>query len=171
MPPENKCCLVCNSTANSNTDLTIDILKRVMFPCLKIDELNRGDVLVDDFKGHRTDLAKGYVKSFKSGDCIDDEEDWHGLVNFHTMAGGITPKSQPLDLFPTKVMKGCYRDFYDIHMLSSPVNPRTGHPMMPSRQLCATWEAEAWDKVPESLIMKSWKVGNYKNYEDIQKAS
>ena len=87
------------------------------------------------------------------------------------MAGGITPKAQPLDLFPIKIMKGCYRDFYDIHMITSPVNPTTGYPTKRSRQLCAKWVVEAWDKVSESLTTKAWKVSNHKNYEDIQKAS
>ena len=127
--------------------------------------MNRGGVLVDDFNGHSIDVVKDYVKSFKSGHWLDDEEDRHGLVDVHTMAGGITPKVQPLGLFPIKVMKGCCRDLHGICMLTSPVNPRTGHPMMPSHQLCATWVVEAWDKVPESSAMKAWKVGNYKNYD------
>ena len=140
-----------------------------MFPCLKIDELNRGDVLVDDFKGHSIDPVKDYVKSFKSGDWLDNEEDQHGLVDFHTMAGGMTTKDQPLDFFTIKVMKGHCRDFYGIHMLTSPLNPIIGNHMTPRRQLCATWVAEAWDNVPGSLITKARKVGNYKKYEEIKK--
>ena len=151
---ENKVCLACNSTTNLNTDLTIDSLKRVIFLYLKTEELNRGDMLVDDFKGHRTDPVKDCVKSFKSGDWLDYEEDRHGLVDFHTMAGGVTPKAQPLDFFPTKVMKGYCIDFYDIHMLTAPTNSRIWHPLMPSRQLFETWVVDAWDKVPESLTKK-----------------
>ena len=64
-PPENKMHLTCNSTTNSNSDLTIDILKQVMFPYLKIDELNRGGVLVDDFTGHSTDQVTDHVKKFQ----------------------------------------------------------------------------------------------------------
>ena len=108
-----------------------------MFPYLKIDELNRGGALVDDFKGHGTDPVKDYVKNLKSVDWLDDDEDRYGLVDFHIVAVGITPKVQPLDLFPIKVMKGCFRDFHDIHMLTSPLNPITGHPVTRSRQLCA----------------------------------
>ena len=68
------------------------------------------------------------------------------------MEGGITPKVQPLNLSPIKVMKGHYSDLHDIRMLTAPTNPRTRHPLIPSRQLCATWVVEAWDKVSESLI-------------------
>ena len=121
----------------------------MIFPCLKTEELNRGVVLVDDLKGHSIDLVKDHVKSFKCGDCLDDEEDRHGLVYFHTMAGEITPKAQPLDLFPIKGMKGHSRDFC---MLTTPTCPRIGHPLIPIRQLCATWVVDACDKVPESLI-------------------
>ena len=67
-PLENKVCLACNNTVNSNTDLTIDVFKRVMFPYLRTKELNRGGVLVDGFKGQSTDPVKDYVKSFKSVD-------------------------------------------------------------------------------------------------------
>ena len=67
-----------------------------------------------------------------------------------------------------KAMKECHRDFYDIHMLTTPINPRTGHSLRPSRQLCATWVVEVWDKVPEKYD-KSWNVGNYKKFEDLQK--
>ena len=140
---ENKFYLAGNRTTNSNNDLKIENLKRVIFPYLKNEELYLGGVLVDDFKGHSIDPVTDCVKSFKSGDWLDDEEDRHGLVDFHMMAGGITPKSQPLDLFPIKVMKGHYIDLCDIRMLTSPVNPRKGNPMTASSQFCATWVVEA----------------------------
>ena len=123
-----------------------------MLPYLKIEELNRCGVVVDDCKGHCTDSAKDYLKSFKSGDYLDEEEDRHGLVDFHTTLGGMTPKAQPLDLFLAKFMKGCSGDFFDIRMLTAPTNSRIWHPLMPSRQLFETWVVDAWDKDPESLI-------------------
>ena len=57
------------------------------------DVLSNG--LLDDFKGHSTDVVKNYVKSFKSGDDTNDDEDRYDLIDFHIMGGGITPKSQP----------------------------------------------------------------------------
>ena len=54
-------------------------------------------------------------------------------------------------------------------MLDAPVNPASGHPLIPSCQLCTTWVAKAWDNVPETLIKKAWEVGNYAKYEDLQR--
>ena len=71
-------------------------------------------------------------------------------IDFCVIGGRITPKDQLLDLFPMKAMKGCHRDFHDIHMLTAPINTRTGHPLTPSRQLCAAWVVHVRDKVPES---------------------
>ena len=123
---------------------------------------------MDDFKGHSTDIVKEYVKSFKSGDELDDDEDRYELIDFHIMGGGITPKAQPLDIFLGKIMKGYYRDLYDIHMINAPVHPSTGHPFVPSRQLCATWIVKAWERVPEALVKKAWVVGNYAPFEKLQ---
>ena len=92
-PPAEKLYLTCNESGNSNGILTKDILQNVIFPHIKVEEGNRGDVLVDDFKGHSMDIAKNYVQSFKSGDENDDEEDRYNLIDFHIMGGGITPKS------------------------------------------------------------------------------
>ena len=41
------------------------------------------------------------------------------------------------------------------------------HPKAPSRQLLATWAVEAWKKVPEELVRKSWIVCQYKTTEEI----
>ena len=65
-----------------------------------------------------------------------------------------------------KVFKGFYRDLYDDYMLTAPTNEK-GHPLIPSRQLCATWVVQAWEKVPEELICKAWDLANYKTVEEI----
>ena len=91
--------------------------------------------LVDEFKGHVHNDLKEHVKSFKSGSDDDEEEDVHNLVEWLTMAGGITPVGQPIDMILGEIMKGFYRDDYDAHMLDSPM--RNGHQLTPSRQLCA----------------------------------
>ena len=67
-------------------------------------------------------------------------------------------------------MKGCYRDLYDTYMLNAPVNPVTGHPFVPSHQLCAAWVVSAWERVPEALVRKAWTVGNYKTFEELQQS-
>ena len=117
-PPEEKIYLTCNESGNSNGILTKDILENVIFPYLKVEEGNRGSILLDDFKEHSTDVVKNYVKSFKSRDDTDNDEDRYDLINFHIMGSGIIPKSQPLDLFLGKIMKDFYRDLYDTYMLN-----------------------------------------------------
>ena len=57
-------------------------------------------------------------------------------------------------------MRGIYRDLYDTHMINAPVNPFTGHPFIPSCQLCATCIVSAWERVPEALVKKPrlWEI-------------
>ena len=74
-PPEDNIHLTCNETGNSNGILTKDILEKVIFPFINVEEGNRGGVLVDDYKGHSTDVVKEYVKSYKNGNDSDYEED------------------------------------------------------------------------------------------------
>ena len=52
-------------------------------------------------------------------------------------------------------------------MLNVPENSK-GHPMVPSRQLCAQWVVKAWNKVSDKLIQKSWEVCGYKNIHDLE---
>ena len=51
-PPEDKIYLTCNDTANSNWELTNEILKEVIFPKLDVFAGDRCAVLVDDSKCH-----------------------------------------------------------------------------------------------------------------------
>ena len=83
------------------------------------------------------------------------------------MAGGITPKAQPIDMIIGKVFKSLYRDEYDNYMLTAPT--RNEHPITPSRQLCATWVVKAWEQIPEALIHKAWELANYKSMEEIER--
>ena len=63
------------------------------------------------------------------------------------MAGGITPKAQPLDAFFGKVFKGLYRYYYDDYMLSAPTNDK-GQAISPTHQICTTWVVKSLNKVP-----------------------
>ena len=91
--PGDQMCLTCNDAGNSNRYLTIDTLKRVIFPHMKVEEGLRGALLFDDFKSHSTNEVKECVKSHKSGACDDNDEDRHDLVDVHMLSGGITPKA------------------------------------------------------------------------------
>ena len=133
--------MICNKTANSNGDLTIEILKEVIFPEIGIYEGNMGGVLVDDFKGHSKDIVKDFTTSFKSEDMNENRERYN-LCGFEIISGGITPNAQPIDAFIGKVFKGHYRDYYDMYMLSAPLN-NIQHPIAPSRQLCTEWVVQA----------------------------
>ena len=63
-------------------------------------------MLVDNFKGHSTNIVKEHAKSFKSGNNSDDEEDRCKLINFLIIDRSITPKAQLLDLFLGQIIKG-----------------------------------------------------------------
>ena len=43
--------------------------------------------------------------------------------------------------------------------------------MKPSRQLCAQWVVDAWDKIPESLIRKAWDLCGYKKVSELNNGS
>ena len=88
-PPEEEF-LTCNETGGSDRCLTIDIFDRVIFTSMKVQEGNRGAILLEDFKSHSTPEAKEHVKSFKSRVTEEDDEDMHKLVDPHMIAGGIT---------------------------------------------------------------------------------
>ena len=114
---------------------------------MKLEEESRSGVLCDDFRDHSTTEVKNYVKTFKSGNENDDEDDRNELLDWNFIVGGITPKAQPQDLTLIKIMKRHCRNFYNVHMIDATVNPY-GNPIVPSRQLCATWVVQAWDMVP-----------------------
>ena len=120
-----------SKTANSSSELTVDVLENVIFQEIGIHKNERGGVLFDDFKGHSTDDVNKYVKSFKSNRDVDYS---YELCSFLIMDGGITQKSQPIDAFVAKVFKCLLREYYDNYMLNADEN-ESGHTIPPSRQL------------------------------------
>ena len=82
-PPKEKIYLTCSESGSSSGILTKDILEHVILPYLKVEEENRSGILLDNFKGHSTDIVKQCVKSFKSGDETDDDEDRYYLIDYH----------------------------------------------------------------------------------------
>ncbi|GFH50734.1 hypothetical protein CTEN210_07210 [Chaetoceros tenuissimus] len=83
------------------------------------------------------------------------------------MAGGITPKRQPVDVYVGKVFKGLFRKRYDNYMLHAPEDEK-GHPRPPSGQQVATWVVEAWEEIPEELLQKAWVTAGYKTMEEVK---
>ena len=63
------------------------------------------------------------------------------------MAGGITPKAQPMEKIINKMWKGCFCDEYDGFILIDPVNDMIRQPLPPTRKLLAHWIVKAWDKI------------------------
>ena len=80
----------------------------------------------------------------------------HPLLKFLMMDGGITPKAQPLDVLINKVFKGLFHDLFKEWSLNVTTNPKTGHPLDPSRQLLVQWIVKAWAKVPKELVRNLW---------------
>ena len=74
------------------------------------------------------------------------------------MDGGITPKAHPLDVIINIVFKGLFRDLSKEWSLNAPTNPKTGHPLAPSRQLLAQWIVKAWAKVQKEPVRKLWEI-------------
>ena len=66
-----------------------------------------------------------------------------------------------------KEIKGFFRDLFEEWSLNAPTNPKTGHPLAPSRQLLAQWIVKAWAKVPKEPVRKSWEVYGYNSTEDL----
>ena len=88
---------------------------------------------MDNFKRHSMDIVKNYVKSFKSSDNDNNNEDQYELIDFHIIGSSIIiPKVQPLDLFLGKIMKEFHRDLYNICMINVPIDLTTGHLFIPS---------------------------------------
>ena len=92
------------------------------------------------------------------------------LIAFLIMGGGVTPLVQPLDVILNKIYKGYYRELYDLYMLNAPLNDK-GHPISPSRQLCAQWAVKAWDRMPTELVVEAWKLCGCKSMEEIKSGS
>ena len=84
---------------------------------LKYLKEREGGGLVHDFKGHSRDILKEYKRIFKSGNDNVPDDHRYNLCEFDIMAGGITPKAQPIDAFRGKVFKGLYRCYYYKYML------------------------------------------------------
>ena len=81
----------------------------------------------------------------------------HQLLKWLMMDGGITPKAQPPDILINKFFKGLFRDLFEEWSLNAPTNPKTGLPLVPSRQLLAQWIVKAWAKVPKELVQNRGK--------------
>ena len=120
-------------------------METLWFPSLGIKDGksdHQSAMLVDDFRGHSNQKVKAKIELVKD------------IFHLPIMGGGLTPKSQPLDVLVNKVFKGLFHDQFEEWSLNAPINPVTDHPIAPSRQVLAIWVVNAWDQVPEELIRK-----------------
>ena len=120
--------------------------KKVLFPGAGVTNSEgfekRIGALCDDFRGH---ISKE-CKEFNLGNHEQNK-----MLRWEIMKGGLTPVGHTLNKVVNKVFKGYRRDIYDMWALTSPINKATGAPHPPTRQQCATWVVEAWEKVSEEL--------------------
>ena len=97
---------------------------------------------MDDFRGHSDRKVKERTLQLK------------GTFKWEIIAGGITPKAQPLDVMIKKIWKGFFHDIFEEWSLNAPMNPKTGNPVAPSPQLLAQWVVVAWGKNPMCTCKK-----------------
>ena len=153
-PPKGSVYMTVSRTANSNKELNLMYLKKIIFPAFGIIEKEaenfhqRSGIMCDDFKGHSSELVKDFT--------LDPSR--RENLKFDIMKGERTPVGQPLGKVLNKVFNGYLLDLYDIQSLTAPVNPRTGHLFPPSRQLLATWIVQAWVNITEYLCRKAWNA-------------
>ena len=121
-PPKDECFITVSKSANSNGDLTVNYLNNVFFP-----EVGATDGQLDEGAGGLCDAFSGHfaapVKAFTAQ---------HEHLKWLMMDGGITPKSQPLDVLVNKIVKGFFRDQFEEWSLIAPVHEETGLPYAPS---------------------------------------
>ena len=81
-PPRDKIEMIVSASANSNWELTIDIVNKVIAPAIEAEYTScQSSILCDNFKGHRKKEVKEHMLNK------------YPTTNFLIMAGGITPKS------------------------------------------------------------------------------
>ena len=143
--PEEKFIMWVSESANSSGEHTLDILDPVILPGVGVvnADINVGCILVDRFRGLARDITK-------------DRNSQLEKVYFCILSGGITPKDQHLDILD-------YRYLYYEYMLHSPINTTSGNPISPSTQIITHWVVEAWEKVSEELVCKSFRISGHKD--------
>ena len=152
-----------SKTANSSDELTILYEKKVLLPGAGVkntEEFPRPVLaLCDDFRGHSSQATKAFNAGHRQR---------RKMLKWVIIKGGLTPVAQPLDKLVNKVFKGYLRELYDIYAITAPINPTTGAPYPPSRQLIASWIVEAWERVPEELCAKVWIACGYKTRKELE---
>ena len=156
-PTREECYIIVSKTANSNEHLTNLILKKVILPGMGMEKDGTSEqqigLLWDEFRGHSSKVVKEFCTSLP---CFTP----------NIIHGGLTPVAQPLDKVINKVFKAYFRDLYKQYILTAPIG-KSGNPTPPSRQLLSTWVVEAWEKIPEELVNKSWTACGYPQEKDV----
>ena len=134
-PPRDIIEIVVSDSANSNWELTIDIVDKLTAQSIEAEDTScQSSILCDNFKSRIQKEVKEHMLNK------------YPTTNFLIMAGEITPKAQPLDKLITKIWKGYFCDEYGGFILTDPLIENTGQPLPPTRQLLAQWILTAWDK-------------------------
>ena len=154
-----ECYITVSPTANSSGNHTLEYIKEVFSPEVGVEDGTLKEpvgLVLDAFLGHFDNKVKAHNAN-------------HPFLKWLMMDGGITPKAQLLDVLIKKVFKGFFRDLFEEWPLNALTNPKTGHPLAPSRKLLAQWIVKAWTKVPKEPVRKLWEVCGYKSTEDMSK--
>jgi len=107
----------------------------------------------DMFRAHCCDSVKARLKEYRTRQAV--------------IPGGCTSVLQPLDVSVNKPFKTYIRKLWMSWMISGETKfTKVGAMKRPRLSLVVKWVKEAWDRIPEELIIKSFKKRGISNAMD-----
>ena len=135
-----RCVVTSSPNGWVNEELAFSYLKKI----LGMFTFQKKLLAWDTFEAHMTEAVKKLLKEMKTDDAL--------------IPGGCTKYIQGPDVSWNKPFKGYIMEFYD-EWLATGVHQYTeaGNMKPTSRKLVVTWILEAWRRLDETLITKSFK--------------